>query len=234
MKFLTLFQAFKSILSRLRKEKPSLKSFATQRGWKQSEVVGICIGHSRKGDRGAVNHDNTTDEWTYNASVGEALHKSLKKKGIASHLYCYLEGSTYSAAMRHLSRLLKEDKVTLALELHFNSYNRAARGSETWYRTGEQKSAKLACFLQKAVVNAYGSIDRGIKAARRKDRGYSFLSTGDIPQALCEPFFGDNEQDYLLFSKPEELGQPLADGIENFLLDKQASNRSARKDNASE
>ena len=198
MKFLTLFQVFKSILSRLRKGKPSLKSSATQRVWNQSEVVGICVGHSRDGDLGAVNHDGSTDEWTYNVSVGEALKKSLKKKGIASHLYCSLEGSTYSAAMRCLGRRLKKDRVTLALELHFNSYNSTARGSETWFRSGEPESSKLACFLQKAVVNAYGSVDRGIKSAWRKDRGYGFLNAADIPQALCEPFFGDNEQDYLL------------------------------------
>ena len=196
--------------------------------------MGICIGHSRRGDRGAVNHDDTTDEWTYNLRAGEALQKSLNTKGIPSKLYSHYGGDSYSSAMRDLKRRLKEDNITLALELHFNSYNRYARGCETWYRFGAPKSEKLASFLQAAVLNAYGSIDRGIKAAKRGGRGFGFLSTPDIPKALCEPFFGDNKQDYLLFSKPEELGQPLADGIENFLLDKHTSNLSARKDNATE
>jgi N-acetylmuramoyl-L-alanine amidase len=234
VKFLTLFQALRNILSRRRKKKVSRNSCATPRDWRRSEVVGICIGHSRRGDRGAINHDDTTDEWTYNLSAGEALHKSLKNKGIPSRLYSHYGGGSYSAAMRDIKRRFKEDHVTLALELHFNSYNGSAHGSETWYRFGAPKGKKLASFLQRSIINAYGTRDRGVKASKRGTRGYGFLSHPDIPKVLCEPFFGDNKKDYLLFSKPEELGQPLADGIENFLLDKHTSNLSARKDNATE
>jgi len=234
VKFLTLFQNLKNILFRLKKKKPSLNFLDTQRDWKQSEIVGICVGHSRIGDHGAFSYDWLNSEWSYNREVGRALQRCLDSKGIPNKLYTCYNAKSYPAAMRYIKSQLKEHNATLAVELHFNAYDGKVRGTETWYRYGAPKSKKLASSIQSAVLNAYGSRNRGIKGAKKGHNGYSFLNKADIPTALCEPFFGDNKEDFELFSKPEELGQVLADGINNFLLDKHESNQSARKDNASE
>ena len=234
MKFLTLFQSLRNILSHLKKRKPSRKSSDTPLDWKKSELVGICVGHSRFGDLGAVSFDKAVNEWSYNVSVAESMRKTLKHDGIESIVYKNYGSNSYSGAMGFLKGKLRDDKATLAVELHFNSYNTKVRGSETWYRQGYEHSKKLASFLQDSVIESYGSADRGIKPAYRYDNGYGFLNNPDIPAALCEPFFGDNKEDYLLFSTPEELGKTLANGIKNFLLNKHTSNQSARKDNAVE
>ena len=235
MKFHTLFQYLRSILTRLSRKSPSQNSSVTPLVWKKDELVGICVGHSRIGDRGAVNYDGTMDEWTYNLEVGRALKKALQAKGVRSILYSTYEGRNYGAAMSYIRNRLAQDGATLALELHFNASGLAkARGSETWYRYGSYYGRKLAKYVQAAIINAYSSRDRGVKAAAKGDRGYGFLKKTKTPTILCEPFFGDNKEDYTLFSKPTELGQPLADGIYDFLLDKHTSNQSARKDNAFE
>ena len=235
MKSLTLFQFLRNILSRLTKKKVSLNSYDTPQDWRRGELVGICVGHSRIGDRGAVNHNGTVDEWSYNLLVGRALKRTLAAKGVRSILYSTYEGGSYRSAMNFIGDKLKEDGATLALELHFNASSEGvARGSETWYRYGAPKGRRLAQFIQSAITNSYGTRDRGVKAATRGTRGFNFMKDSSLPKVLVEPFFGDNKYDYVLFSKPDELGQPLADGIYNFLLDKHTSNQSARKDNAVE
>lgn len=232
MKFLTLFQSLRNILSRLKKNKPSQKSSDTQRGWRHNEFVGICVGHSRAGDLGAYSVNWQFSEWEYNLAVSKELQVELKRRSIESKIYSVYKGETYRTAMAYVQNQLKEDGASLALELHFNSYDGSARGSETWYRQGALKSKRLACFLQDAVIKFYATKDRGVKPARRHNRGFRFLDNSHIPTALCEPFFGDNIEDLSLFSKPETLGKVLADGIESFLLNKHESNLSARKDNA--
>ena len=235
MKFHILFQYLKNILSHLKRKKPSQSCSDTPRSLKRGELVGICVGHSRPGDKGAVNYDGTVDEWSYNLEAGEALKKALKDKGVRSILYSAYEGKTYRTAMTYIRKKLKLDGATAAVELHFNASGvPTVRGCETWYRYGSTEGRKLAQHIQTSIIAAYGNRNRGVKAAKAPDRGFSFMKNDALPAVLCEPFFGDDKKDYILFSKPTKLGQHLADGIYDFLLDKHTSNQSARKDNAVE
>jgi len=220
VKFLTLFNALKSILSRLKRKKQSENSSATQQNWKKNELVGICIGHSRRGDKGAENFFKTTSEWDYNNKVAVGLKKELKSIGIESKIYPVYKASGYTGAMGFIKRKLREDGATLALELHFNAYNGKARGCETLYTTNHPESKILATCIQESVLNGFYTVNRGIKQLRRNKRGWLFVNNWTIPAVLCEPFFGDNKHDWLLFSNPKRLAKSYAEGIQNFLVRK--------------
>ncbi len=45
--------------------------------------IGICVGHSRRGDSGAESVDGVS-EWTYNSSVARELDMELERRGIDS------------------------------------------------------------------------------------------------------------------------------------------------------
>ena len=219
MEFRTLLSALKRILSLLKRETPLENSFDTQPNWKHVDLVGICVGHSRKGDNGAVNV-NKESEWSFNTKVALALKKELLKRGIRSKAYTQYAGSSYSEAMSLLSNALKRDKVGLAIELHFNAYKGKSRGCSMIYAADNQEGMRLASDLQNSVLKEFETRDRGAIGLKAKGRGWLFVKNDQRPTVLCEPFFGDNKQECKLFSKPARLASSYADGIEKFLVGK--------------
>lgn len=219
MKFQFLLNALKRILFLLTREKPLEKSFDTPLSLKHDELVAICVGHSRKGDKGAVNVKGDS-EWKYNSKVAKALKKELTKRGIDSKVYSSYEGKTYRASMDFIKGKLKEDKAELALELHFNAYTGRAKGCSMLYSSSKKDSKKLAEELQFSVLKDFDTIDRGTKGLNKGNRGFLFTDNYHIPAVLCEPFFGDNKQDCELFSDYILLASSYANGIEQFLVRK--------------
>ena len=108
MKFQFLLNVLKRILSLLKKGRQSETFYDTQPSLKRDELVAICVGHSRKGDRGAVNVKGDS-EWKYNSKVAKALKKELTYRGIDSKVYSSYEGKTYREAMDFIKSKLKED-----------------------------------------------------------------------------------------------------------------------------
>jgi N-acetylmuramoyl-L-alanine amidase len=219
VKFLILWNALKRILSRLMKELQSEPSSTTSPSLKHAELVAICVGHSRKGDKGAVNVKGDS-EWRYNSKVAKALKKELTKREIKSKVYSSYEGSNYREAMTFVKDKLKEDGVDLALELHFNAYTGRAKGCSMLYRSSKEESKKLAEELQFSVLKNFSTIDRKTKGLKEGDRGLLFVNNDELPSVLCEPFFGDNRQDCELFSDFRKLAFSYAAAIENFLVGK--------------
>lgn len=219
MKFQFLLNVLKRILSLLKKGRQSETFYDTQPSLKRDELVAICVGHSRKGDRGAVNVKGDS-EWKYNSKVAKALKKELTYRGIDSKVYSSYEGKTYREAMDFIKSKLKEDGADLALELHFNAYTGRAKGCSMLYNNPNSKSKRLAEELQFWVLTDFDTIDRGTKGLNKGDRGLLFAENDYIPTVLCEPFFGDNRQDCELFSDYRLLASSYASGIEEFLVGK--------------
>jgi N-acetylmuramoyl-L-alanine amidase len=219
VKFQFLLNVLKRILSLLTKEKPLETSSDTPPSLKHDELVAICVGHSRRGDKGAVNIKGDS-EWKYNSKVAKALKKELKYRGIDSKVYSSYEGKTYREAMDFIKDKLKEDGAELALELHFNAYTGRAKGCSMLYNSPNSESKRLAEELQFSVLKDFDTIDRRTKGLNKGDRGLLFAENDYIPTVLCEPFFGDNRQDCELFSDYRLLASSYANGIEEFLVGK--------------
>tara|TARA_Y100000996_G_scaffold415483_1_gene410491 strand:+ start:7147 stop:7824 length:678 start_codon:yes stop_codon:yes gene_type:complete len=217
VKFLSLFKSWKSILSRLKKKKPSESSSGMPTSLKPDDVIGICVGHSRPNDAGALSVSGV-NEWLYNVRVAALLKQHLNDAGISSLIYDEYEGSTYGSAMRWVSQQMSADGVTVAIELHFNSASPSASGCEMLYYHRSTEGKRLASNLQTSVIVEYNTKNRGIKPMQKFSRGGGFLVKTKCPAVICEPFFGSNEREWSMFSSSRNLlAETYARGIKNFL-----------------
>lgn len=186
------------------------------------KLVAVCVGHSRLGDKGAVNVDNVT-EWSFNQPLAKRVCELVKEAGHDCVVVSLYNGSSYSTAMNWLARHLKELKVDAAVELHFNSSDdNKANGYEFLHWFCSPNGLKLADELAYSFAKAFPKHkNRGLKPICSADRGGVFLRKTHCPSVICEPFFGSNaKENEFFFSHREELAKAYASGIVNWLVSK--------------
>lgn len=182
------------------------------------KVVAICVGHSRSGDKGAVNVDGVT-EWAFNQPLAKRICELIEQAGHSAVMVDRYEGGTYTSAMLWLAKRVKEVKADVALELHFNSAGRLATGYEflPWF------SSTKGLALGQKLLGSFAKFfpeqkSRGIKPCDASDRGGLFLRKTPCVALVCEPFFGSNVADTAFFSaRREELARAYAEGVLNWL-----------------
>jgi N-acetylmuramoyl-L-alanine amidase len=184
------------------------------------KLVAICVGHSRAGDKGAVNVDNVT-EWSFNQPLAKRVCELIKDAGHDAVVVSLYNGLGYGTAMNWLAKHLQEIKADVAVELHFNcSDDSKANGYEFLHWFTSHKGLKLADELTQSFAKAFpNQKNRGLKQINAQDRGGLFLSKTHCPAVICEPFFGSNaKENAFFFSHREELAKAYADGILNWLV----------------
>lgn len=179
--------------------------------------VGICVGHSRRGDSGAVALWGET-EHAYNTKVAKHLQESLRRSGIESFVIDDYQNSGYSAGIRHAAKVLRDRGATLATELHFNSAGETANGAEWLYWVTSKGGEKLAEAFRASFRKAFPMMtDRGIKPRSEGTRGALFLRITPCPAIICEPFFGSNPKDCATFQGEEKrLAESYTDAIRSL------------------
>ena len=202
------------------KERPKSIPFPTNNIPREDLHVAICVGHSRKGDTGAVSCGGI-NEWTYNKKVAEYLKSDLQEYGISSFVVDDYGGTygSYTSAMNWLAKHLKKEKASIAVELHFNaSSNQKAEGMEMLYWKTSRIGMSLAEYLIRGCQRYFPLIkNRGAKSRDKGARGATFLRTTHCPSVIVEPFFGSNWQDWITFADQEHvLSQAIARGIKEW------------------
>lgn len=140
----------------------------------------LLVGHSNR-DQGAEAHTRVS-EYRYWRAVADSVAESCK----------------------HDIKVETKDVGTLRttgnhylFELHFNSFDKHVSGCEAIYPAGSEKVAIDYCeFVSKAL----GNRNRGPKLVDLVHRGKSNVLNGSKmakQMILCEPFFGDNPDDYV-------------------------------------
>lgn len=208
-----LKKLFKWIKSIRQIPKPLSKPLVKPKG-----RVAICVGHSRRGDKGAASLSGVT-EWDYNSKVAECLGRLLKQRGFTSQVIDDYPKSTYRGAMDWLRSRTPTSKFDIILELHFNSFSDTkANGYEYLYMDESDEGEKLATALNEShLATSRWQAERGARPVRKGYRGYSFLSKVAPPAVICEPFFGSNPTEWkLLADGQEEIAEIYADGIEQY------------------
>jgi len=182
------------------------------------KLVAICVGHSRSGDRGAVNVEGVT-EWAFNQPLAKRVCELIEAAGHSTVLVDHYNGASYGTAMNWLARHLQELKVDAAIELHFNSAGPYANGYEFLHWFSSPKGLKLADELLRSHSKTFpNQKNRGLKQINAEDRGGVFLRKTHCPAVICEPFFGSNAtENCLYFSKREELAKAYAKGVLNWI-----------------
>lgn len=149
------------------------------------KTAALVIGHGPKLDKGAENRNGTT-ELAWNGDLARMIASELDGR------------LNFKLVHRVTERLqpVKETNETmadLAVELHLNSFNRLASGTEMIH-SGSVGSEKLATLLQAAAIKVLKLPDRGIKLPQN-GRGERWLKGTRMPAVIVESFFIDHDHD---------------------------------------
>jgi len=174
-------------------------------------MIGLCVGHSRAGDSGAMSVGNIT-EYEYNCALVDLISSRIKAK---VKIYDAYEGRGYTTAMKWLGRKMKADGISVAVELHFNAATPKATGHEWLYWHTSEKGRLLARTLRDSFEDSFPQFtSRGIKPRKKGSRGSAFLRNTHCPAVICEPFFGTNEDDWELATQHSTgIASAIAGGI---------------------
>jgi len=184
------------------------------------KLVAVCVGHSRPGDRGAVNVDGVS-EWAFNQPLAKRVCELVEQAGYPAILIDRYEGSSYSSAVLWLAKHLKEIKAKVAIELHFNAAGPLATGYEFLHWFTSPKGVSLGHKMLRSFRKSFpDQKNRGLKARSSADRGGLFLRKTHCPALICEPFFGSNVKDTAFFdARREELARAYADALIDWLVE---------------
>lgn len=174
-----------------------------------AKKIGLLIGHSRKGDLGAVSTSNVS-EWVFNSKLVEDVVDYIKAKGHdASNLTIVddYKSSSYSTAVSNANAILKTAKVDYAVEFHFNSSSRTSRGYEYIYWLGSTGGKNIAGVFarnhRKYFPTAVGRGKAGVRSRTWGQRGATMLRRIFAPIILTEPFFGSNPDEVRAYMSGE-------------------------------
>jgi N-acetylmuramoyl-L-alanine amidase len=184
------------------------------------QCIALCLGHGRSGDEGADSINKTSEE-EYNHPLLGQIQRELMRRGHDVIVISYYEGNGYTTAMTWLAKTLIARGATAAIEFHFNSGTGRSRGHEFLHWSESRKGVLLARALLAAFDRAFPEHpSRGLKMRGAKDRGALFLSLTHCPACIAEPFFGDNRDEWDLFSSDEgieRLVTAYVSGIEAWI-----------------
>lgn len=153
--------------------------------------IAIVVGHNSRA-QGAVRVTDGVSEYVWNTRLAELIrsHDPASVK-----IFKRTAGGGYSAEIDRVYAEVNAWGADCSIELHFNAAgSSAATGGET-LSSGSDGSLRLANGVRKAVRDALGLPDRGVKIRSRTDRGGRSLWQGRAPAALAEPYFGSNAND---------------------------------------
>lgn len=163
--------------------------------------IAIVVGHD-KIEQGAYSNFLEKTEFQYNSEVAKLLpfdiyFRDEKIKG-------------YTSKVTELANRINKKHYDLVVELHFNSFNTIANGSEALYYKNSKLGQRHSEVFVNRLVSAYGNFPRGAKMKIETDRGGVFLKKVNAPCIIVEPFFGDNKE-ALLFKDVNKYAKFLID-----------------------
>lgn len=152
-------------------------------------MIIVTAGHYGSA-KGASNDEGFT-EYPETREWAEHLTQCLGDKAI------YVPSTTLGIKVRRINKICAEQKVTLAIEIHFNSAkdatgNHVGQGSETLYCPASAEGLRMATKVQ-AVLGKQFKPDRGVKQGYYRRRATSgplyFLKYTHCPAIIIEPEF---------------------------------------------
>lgn len=167
--------------------------------------IALVVGH-RNSSQGASNRNQNITEFQYNRK----LAKEIKKYCNHNCVIVYRDDDSQGYA--NLPNKINEVNPDIILSLHCNAFNEHAGGHEVLYWNTSSKGKRLALQLNSAIHKALGTNDRGVKPKYKGDRGALVLRHTKAPCVILEPFFIDNDLDYLNATR-NNLGKVLAETL---------------------
>lgn len=179
--------------------------------------VAIVVGHNKYTGASAI---DGSDEWIWNKVIANNLKDELAKLGISSEIFIRDSSKGYSSAMRKHADNIGAYGADAAIELHFNSYNETANGTEAIISgsTGATEAAK--CVLRewaKEFPKLRLRHDSGIKVDA-SGRGSGFNNKVPCPSMVWEPIFASNPNEWADYKDERgRMAKAIAKGYAAFL-----------------
>lgn len=182
-------------------------------------MIAILVGHSRRGDMGALSVDGVA-EWHYNSDIARRVRRKLEGLGHEACVISTYPRAGYGSAMAWLRGELSKIQAECAVELHFNSSDDpASHGHEWLHWHASPRGKRLAKALQGRMENTFPALrSRGLVGIDSpQKRGGGFLMQTPCPAVIAEPFFGSNRAEWELFHAERDLyAEVLALGIDDW------------------
>ena len=161
--------------------------------------IAIIIGHYVKGkDKGAVNYKGEPES-LYNLRIAQKLKTSLASHNIEVKIFTRDEYVTFA----RIAEGIRIFGAKLSIELHFNSFAKAALGCECLALAGDQTSIlfsdlltdKISDIMKVSERHDLGKTD-GVLIIAKGGRGFNNLNIVKkvnklIPVVLIEPCFAN-------------------------------------------
>jgi len=148
--------------------------------------VAIVVGHS-KHSVGACNKTYNICEYQWNKKFAQDLVKLLS---IDYEI-------VYRESLMKLPSQVNFTEADFVISLHSNAFNTQVGGCETLYYHKSKAGEKLASILQEKVAFTLYNKNRGIRPKTSEDRGGFLLRYTEAPCIIAEPFFIDNDIDFM-------------------------------------
>lgn len=179
--------------------------------------LGIVVGHNSRAQGANAVAPISASEFEFNSALAEIMDSMAPQFGMDAKIFKRRHQGSFSREIREVYAATDAFGAGATIELHFNAFNRRARGTETLSSTSG-RSMRMANAVQNLVADLYernGVTDRGVKTRRRTDRGGLSLHVGRAPAILVEPFFGDSGRECEMVQRvgQEALAQAYLKGI---------------------
>ncbi|MCR1955864.1 N-acetylmuramoyl-L-alanine amidase [Clostridioides mangenotii] len=173
--------------------------------------IAIIVGHSILKSGLCTSAVGVVNEYQYCKILSDFLAKILRASGCAVDVIICPERQFTNKSQERTYKLprINGKKYDLVIELHLNSYNGSAKGTEVLYCSNTGK------IYAQRVVNKLGTVftSRGVK-----DRPDLYmLNSTDCPAIMIETFFCDNKDDSAISTRVGygEVAKLIAEGILN-------------------
>ena len=192
-------------------------------------TVALVIGHGPRIDKGAENHDGTT-ELAWNKDLGERLKDFLEPSIHINPVLIYRRVENIPPVQS-----VNEIGADLAIELHLNAHYTyeemgfneegekivkatpsSASGTEMIHYPGSAKGTRLAALLLNAAVGVLQLPNRGVNT-RWAGRGIAFLRGTRCTALIVESFLISNDHDLRVGNaNKQRLVQAYADALHRY------------------
>lgn len=166
------------------------------------------IGHP---DPGAVNEETGLRESDVALAVGKSAASYLNAAGVETELL-------QSDSLEEICEAANTSDANIFVSIHCNAAEaEEANGTETWACAGSYRGGMLANCIQRELVDALGTTDRGVKIATPGVNGLYVLTNTDMPAVLIELAFITNPRDENILAHDQDaLARAVARGVTDY------------------
>ena len=170
-------------------------------------------GHAPNGnpDPGAINEETGLRECDVALAVGKSAASYLNAAGVETELL-------QSDSLEEICEAANTSDANIFVSIHCNAAEaEEANGTETWACAGSYRGGMLANCIQRELVDALGTTDRGVKIATPGVNGLYVLTNTDMPAVLIELAFITNPSDEEILAHDQDaLARAVARGVTDY------------------